>query len=117
MRRAYEKTDDDRQRALTVQREELQARHKDELERAINRARMPDTGPFEALKKKVEEFEKVSGIKLDDWSFGHAGEFCRLMNEAWSWRDREAFVRDLTESAKALTNLSAALSSLPAVKP
>jgi hypothetical protein len=114
MRRAYEKTDDDRRRALTMQREELEARHKIRLESEVNRARMKDEGPFEALKKKVEEFEKVSGIKLDDWRFGHAGEYCRLMNEAWSWRDREAFIRDLTESAKALTNLSAALGSLPA---
>lgn len=113
MRRAYEKTDDDRQRALEKQREELQSRHKYELESAVNRARMKDEGPFEALKKKVEEFEKVSGIKMDDWRFGHAGEYCRLMSEAWSWRDREAFMRDLNESAKALTNLSAALGSLP----
>jgi len=35
------------------------------------------------------------------------------MQEAWSWRDREAFVRDLSESSKALANLSAALGSLP----
>jgi hypothetical protein len=116
MRRAYEKTDDDRQRALTIQKEELQARHKDELEREVNRARMKDEGPFEALKKKVEQFEKASGIKVDDWTFGHAGDYCRLMSEAWGWRDRKAFVRDLAESSKALAALSAALGSLPTVK-
>lgn len=113
MRRAYEKTDDDRQRALETQREELQLRHKNELEREVNRARMKDEGPFEALKKKVEEFEKVSGIKMDDWRFGHAGEYCRLMQEAWSWRDRESFIRSLTESAQSISNLAAALGALP----
>jgi hypothetical protein len=113
MRRAYEKTDDDRQRALETQREELKLRHKNELESAINRARMKDEGPFEALKKKVEKFEKDSGIKIDDWTFGHAGDYCRLMSDAWSWRDRDAFIRDLNESSKALGSLAKALGTLP----
>jgi len=113
MRRAYEKTDDDRQRALEAQREDLEARHKIRLEAEVNRARMPNTGPFEALKKKVEEFEKLSGINLDDWRFGHAGEYCRLMSEAWSWGGRETFIRHLTENAKSLASLAAALGTLP----
>lgn len=114
MRRAYEKTDADRDRALKTQREDLERSCQERLEREVNRARMKDEGPFELLKKKVAEFEKISGIKLEDWRFGHAGEYCRLMQEALSWRDREAFVRDLSDSSKALANLAAALGGLSA---
>ena len=112
MRRAYEKTDDDRQRALITQREELELRHKNELERQVNRARMKDEGPFEALKKKVEDFEKASGIRLERWEFGNAGEFCRLMSEAMRWGGRKRFVQELNASSAALTHLAKALETL-----
>lgn len=79
VRRAAERGDvnsTEFQAVLAKHREQLDRRAKDTLERELAR-----TAPaFAALQKRVDEFEKASGMKLEDWRLGNVGKLARKLN-------------------------------------
>jgi len=63
------------QARLTKEREHLERRAKTDLEIAIRNV----SPAFDRLRKQVDEFEKHSGMKLDDWRLGNVGKLARRL--------------------------------------
>jgi len=104
IRRAAERGDvnsPEFQAVLAKHREQLDRRAKDTLEREAARI----SPQFAALQKKVDEFEKASGMKLEDWRLGNVGKLARKLH-AISEDGYRGFERTLKQQAQSLEQLA-----------
>jgi hypothetical protein len=98
IRRAAESRDDRLQRAMEAYRDEIDKRTEERLKNAEARA-MP---ALSELKRRVEEFEKASGINLEDWRIGNVRALARRLR---SIGDFGSFGRTLDRQIEELQRL------------
>lgn len=87
--------------AINKRYAELQRQSDERVEMQIRRIN-PE---FEALRKKVEQFEAASGMKLEDWRLGNVGKLARRINEI-SEDGYRGFTKTLQSQLQSLKSLS-----------
>ena len=89
------------QAILQSNRAEVERQARWTIEREIKGA----VPKLEALQKKVDAFEKESGMKLDDWRLGNVGKLARKLN-AISEDGYRGFEKTLTNQIQSLESLA-----------
>jgi hypothetical protein len=87
--------------AVTRRYAELERQADEKVQREIARI----SPAFAAMTKKVEEFEKASGMKLEDWRLGNVGKLARRLHEI-SEDGYGGFTKTLENQLRSLTALS-----------
>ncbi len=114
IRRASERGDinaPELQAILGKHRAEAERRAQETIAREISRS----VPKLEALQKKVDAFEKASGMKLEDWRLGNVGKLARKLNAISEdgYRGFERTLKGQIESLESLTRcMREALSTL-----
>jgi hypothetical protein len=87
--------------AINKRYAELQRQSAEQVQREIARI----NPAFERLSKQVDDFEKASGMKLEDWRLGNVGKLARRLNQL-SEDGYGGFTRTLQSQLSSLKKLS-----------
>ncbi len=85
--------------------EDVEREIKAETDRRVEALRSLDMDGAARLRRAVDEFERASGVQINEWSGGNIGEAVRLVQAGADWKMRAA-LRALTQQAEALIMLA-----------
>jgi len=110
LRRANEMAERERKRAVEeIDKDAFVKKARAEAEREAERRFKQDleisTREHEALKRELEDFEQVSGIKIDMWNGTRMGEAVKLISSMKSGRDIESIERQAVDIAEMAVRL------------
>lgn len=110
LRRANEMAERERERAVEeIDKDEFVKKARAEAEREAERRYKEDlkisTREHEALKRELEDFEQISGIKIDMWNGHRMGEAVKLVSSMKNGRDIDSLERQAGDIAETATRL------------